>query len=48
MAAGGSEELAAGGSEEMVAGSDGCKLEVGTNSQPEIQTRFIPRSNLSV
>ena len=48
MAAGGSEELAAGGSEEMVAGADGCRLEVGTNSQPEIQTRVIPRSNLSV
>ena len=48
LVAGGSEELAAGGSKEMAAGSDVCRLEVGTNSQPEIQTRFIPRSNLSV
>jgi len=48
MAAGGSEELGAGGSEENAAGSDVWRLEVQTNSQPEIQTRFIPRLNLSV
>ena len=48
LVARGSEELAAGCSEEMAAGSDVCDWRLEQNGQPEIQTRVIPRSNISV